>query len=203
MKKITVLASAVLSIVLYAAPQILRPEIVPGFSGNVPQLKYEKITPAPEYNAAGTLAFFLRPEGWDNSDNAWHFFCNNSKAGDKTLMIYRFANGNTRILLKKDKDNLADIIAKIPFANGKWTHIALSWQEKADKSATVFSLFVDGKKVKTKFCRFTMDGFPELRIGDVPTWRPYSKFNTTLGRIELHNKVLSEAEVAELANLKK
>ena len=117
MKKITVLASAVLSIVLYAAPQILRPEIVPGFSGNVPQLKYEKSTPAPEYNAAGTLAFFLRPEGWDNSDNAWHFFCNNSKAGDKTLMIYRFANGNTRILLKKDKDNLADIIAKIPFAN--------------------------------------------------------------------------------------
>lgn len=202
MKKLALLASVILSTVLYAAPEIIRPEMIPGFSGAAPQKIYEKITPSAEYNAAGTLAFFIRPEGWNNDDKAWHFFCNNSKAGDKTLMIYRFANGDTRVLFKKDK-NIGDMIYKIPFADGKWTHIAVSWQEKADKSATVFNMFVNGKKVKTRFSKFTMDGFPELRIGDVPTWRPYSEFKSTLGRVELHDRALSEVEISGLANMKK
>lgn len=202
MKKNLLAIIAVLAGTLSGAPEIRRPDVIPG-TATVPTARYEKFALTDAYANAGTVALWLRPEGWNNDDNAWHFFCIQD-SGAKQVMLYRFPTGKTRLLFKVDGKNAAELITEIPFASGKWTHLAFTWKRRGTSNVTEFSLYVDGKKVKSRVNTFALASMPEtLRIGDVPTWNPKSKFGSTLGRVELHDRALSSDEIAVLANAKK
>jgi len=202
MKKNLLTLIAVLAGTLSAAPEIRRAEVIPGATA-VPTARYEKFTLTDAYTNAGTVALWIRPEGWNNDDKAWHFFCIQD-SGAKQMMLYRFPTGKTRMLFKVDGKNAAELVAEIPFASGKWTHLAFTWKRRDNSNYTDFALYVDGKKVKSRRSSFVLESVPEkLRVGDVPTWNPKSNFGSTLGRVELHDRALSEAEIAALASAKK
>lgn len=202
MKKTLLPLAAICAMTLCAAPEIRRADILPG-TATVPQARYEKFSLSDANVKSGTLSMWIRPEGWSNDDKAWHFFCHQT-SGSKQMMLYRFPNGKTRLLFKTDGVNAAEIMADIPFENGKWTHLAFTWECNQKRNISNFVLYVDGKKVKTRFSKFILSALPEeIRVGDIPLWNPKSKFTSSLGKVELHDRALNNTEIATLAQEKK
>lgn len=190
-------------LLLYAAPDLQRRgDVLPG-SKSPAGSPAEKIVLETEYAAAGTCAFWLRPDGWDNTDPAWHFFLTAGKQSNETAYIhlFRLPAGKIRLVWSKSIQNkeVTDMFTEIPFRSGEWHHLAFSWQN--DAKGCVLKLYVDGKMISARRIPFTMgEAFPTAwTLGDVPVYRPFSKFKSTLGRIEFYKRALSADEVAGLA----
>lgn len=199
MKKIfLLLAFSVLS--AFAAPQIFRAEVLPGAAVKVPAAKTFTCHITPEYSTCGTFTMWVRPDGWNNNDRAWHFFCKADSDGAASIMLYRFTDGKTRLLFKKSDGNATDIIADVPFTADEWLHLAFTWQMDEEKNTTELKFYVNGLPAGTRKAPLTISNFPTTwTIGDQRLWNPQSKFSTSTGRTELHHRVLSAEEIAGIA----
>lgn len=189
---------------LFAAnePIILRGNVLPGAKCPPQSRIYESARLSESFWKAGTLAMWLRPDGWSNQDPAWHFFLMAGIQNKNTpnICFYRFPDGKTRLLwsLNANEKKAGEIITQIPFASGEWMHLAFTW-----KGADL-TLYVNGAPAGRRRLNFEMgDQLPmDWKIGDVPYWNPKSKFTTTLGRVEIHPRALSEDEISALARQK-
>ena len=200
MKTACLLLAFIAASAFAAAPQIFRKDVLPGAAVTAPAKTAFTRTITPEYFTSGTLTMWVRPEGWSNNDRAWHFFCKAESDGSAAIMLYRFADGKTRLLFKKNNGNATDIITEVPFASGEWLHLAFTWQVDDAKKVTELKFYVNGLPAGTRKAPVTLSDFPTTwTIGDKPSWNPQSQFSTTIGRTELHAKVLSAAEISGIA----
>lgn len=182
-------------------PILRRADALPGAIPKTMQKDtYEKIQLSPEFASAGTLSLWICPDGWDNSDPAWHFFCVAGEANQNCFWLYRFPDG--RLVLLRSSKNLTpcQISTRLEFKSGQWTHIAVTW-EPAPGDKTQLNLYADGKLCGKRICALGDNtSFPtEWRVGDVGIWKPLSKFQTTLGRVEIHTRALNSEEISSLA----
>lgn len=208
MKKYMTAAFAVfltmtLTLTVQADPDLLfRGEVIPGAEETAVK-PGEKVLLTPEFAAAGTCSFWIRPDGWDQTDNAWHFFVVGGKHSKDNpyIVMFRLPAGKVRMVWCKDqeKKEVTDIFSDVPFRSGEWNHFAFTWQD--DSKGCVIRLYINGKLTAGRRTAFQMkNDFPlEWFFGDVPRYRPYSKFKSTLGRIELYKRALSADEIAALA----
>ena len=196
-------AIALLFSVSAAEALILQKTALPGSSRLPVSGNLEKGNLSPEFRSAGTAAFWVRPDGWDQQETAWHFFLAAGKIGKDTphIHLYRFPDGRTRLLwsLNSGKKQAGELLMQAPFRKGGWTHLAFTW--KAKNGHTDLKLYLDGRLMKSRRVEFEFGGaFPmEWKFGDRPAWNPKSPHSTTIGRIELHPTVLDDAAVAALA----
>ncbi len=189
------------SFCLGAAEQIFRPGILPGAKIPAPKGKTEKLLINPSTVNAGTLTMWLRPENWNNeSDKAWHFFLTSGNSDGASIMLYRFLEGETRLLFKKADGIAAEIRSKVPFTADEWVHLAFSFTSDEEKNLTELAFYVNGKKVGTRKAPIVLNNFPNSwQLGDVPMWNPKSTHGTTLGRCEYHERKLEDDEIAGIA----
>ncbi len=188
---------------------IRRAGAIPGISDFKYQQGVEKIQLTQEFSKAGTITMWLRPDGWDNQDKAWHFFMTAGTVGRETPYInfMRQVDGRSRFVycLNASENKVADLFATIPFVKDQWIHLAISWQVLAPKGThTRMRLYVNGKQVGQRIFPFVMgDKLPtDLVVGDQIRWKPYSAFKSTLGRVECHPAELSADAISSLAQQK-
>jgi hypothetical protein len=178
---------------------ILRGQMLPGANFPPQSRSHENAKLTEQFSRSGTMAMWVRPEGWSNDDQAWHFFLTAGVQDKNTpyIYFYRFPDGKTRLLwsLNHEAKQTGELISTIPFADGKWTHLAFSWDNLE------FKFYVNGVSAGQRRLDFAMgDALPlEWKIGDIPQWNPKSKFGTTLGRVEIHPRALTADEISGLA----
>ena len=202
MKKLLLFLSIAIISSVFANTIVRRDTIIPGTPSKIPASNIEILQLPNNANKCGSFTMWVKPNNWNNSEKAWHFMLTSGTLGGPQIWLYRFANGDTRLLYALNKKQSAEVTAKVNFTANKWTFLAFTWQEVA--KGTIVTLYVDGKKIKTSWGAFKLgDKFPKKwQVGDKPTWNPKSKNTTTLGRVALYNRVLTEVEIASLASHK-
>jgi hypothetical protein len=159
---------------------------------------------------AGTVAVWVKPETWNDSDAAMRFFFtvtegnpNSPADGGTFLWLYRYFSRSTYFLVW-DSRSYPTLSGQVPFAydvpdvftKGKWTHLAGTW------NGDEINLYINGRPqgstrvCTTRILRSLASGFT---IGDA---NRANAADTVIDEVRIFRRALTRPEVAALYNFK-
>ncbi|MBE6358513.1 MAG: hypothetical protein E7057_04615 [Lentisphaerae bacterium] len=186
----------------------LRDNVLPGTGINEKLYAPSKIYPDADFGNAGTFSVWVYTDKWNNADKGIYYIVNGGTRGKTPgFELQRNPDNSLRLLWFRDvaKKQISDIIFKnVPFAPGKWTHIAFTW--KTNSKTGMLKLYVDGHYAGERWLNFawSKDDVPKLwHINNSPDWaKKRSKFRLATGKTVLIPRELSPEEISILAKEK-
>ncbi len=141
----------------------------------------------------GTIEMWMRAPDWPKEEQAYHIFFETEGPGRITL--YKFWTGGALILSGKNYGDFS--CAKwedcTPIADGKWHHLAGTW----DHSRLAF--YVDGQLKMSVDKPILPDALGEsFTVGDAPWTKPHTS-HTLIQNVKVYRVALPADQVARLA----
>ena len=149
----------------------------------------------------GTIAFWIKPDGWNGDDNAAHYFISIWEDGSNNILFYKNSS-NDLVGVYEESGTTKTVtyaVTSANFAANTWYHLAMSYS--VDKTLV---LYLNGVVIGTpadmsSLSAITFSDGATIDIGqnNTSTYQPDAYFDD----MYFANRVLNKGEIMRLHNL--